>query len=178
MTLGARTIRGVREMMTSFSSDRFWLLPNSLPMIGMLATPRAPDTDAASLASSSPPMSPVSPSRSRITLVTLRVRNVGTTSGFSPPLTARSSPRRLNSATTSRVMSPLALTSGVITRFTPTLRYWKLVAGAKVLHAARGRGEGGDRDGHLGADLQLGLLALRRPQAGRREEAHGGVGLA
>jgi len=83
----------------------------------------------ASLPCSRPPIRPVSPSRRRSVPVTLRVRNVGTLTGLSALPTLRSEPSRLNSAVSSIVMSPLAATRGVSVRFTPTLRYWKLVAG-------------------------------------------------
>ena len=89
-----------------------------------------------------PPRSVVSPSRSRRMPVTFRVRNVGTLMGFCPVPTFRSSPIGLNSAAISRVMSPLALTLGVISRLTPTLRYWKDVAGANGRRAGLRGGEG------------------------------------
>src|SRR5262249_34936979 len=62
--------------------------------------------------------------------LTLRVRNVGS-SPLDPIVVVL--PRRLNSAFISSVMSPDAATRGVMSRFTPTFRYWNEVAGENVL---------------------------------------------
>ena len=95
----------------------------------MLFMPSDPAKLVVSALWSRPPINPVSPSRRRRTPVTLRVEKVGTLMGFCSLPTLLVGPRMLNSAAISSVMSPLAETRGVRLRFTPTVLYWKLVAG-------------------------------------------------
>ena len=71
----------------------------------MLWTPRIPAKLSVSAPCSSPLRRVVSPSWSRSVPVILRVRKVGTLSGFAPVPTLRSAPIVLNSASISREMS-------------------------------------------------------------------------
>jgi hypothetical protein len=120
VTLGARTRCGVIDIMISWSS---WVLLREVRILfrmGMLCTPRIPAKVSVSMPCRRPPRRVVSPSWRRSVPVTLRVRNVGTLSGFAPVPTLRSAPMELNSASISSVMSPFGFTRGVISRFTPT----------------------------------------------------------
>ena len=125
---GARTMWGVSEIRISLSDPVWVRLVKSLLMIGTLCRPKMPVKESCSLSWRRPPMRLVSPSRTRSVPLTFRVRNVGS----SCPPSAEGAPGRLNSAFSSSVMSPEAATRGVMSRLTPTLRYWKEVAGENV----------------------------------------------
>ena len=114
-------MRGVRVITMSVSAVSLRLRENRRPMTGTLARPGKPTTVVRSSSLMRPARMFVSPSRSRIMLVTVRLRNVG--------LFWKSAPSDEISSFRASVTSPSWCTRGVMSMFTPTSLYSNEVTG-------------------------------------------------